>query len=103
MISYGYELNEGFVLPLAALQALLKNMSEGEHQWLAVPVPHIIPASDNEPRGYVAIGFTNPEQVNFPNYIAFLFPMLSHGTNPATVDNLLVCLHPQSASPLTRG
>jgi hypothetical protein len=110
MISYGYEIEEGFVLSLGDLQKILLSLSTQEHQWVAVPIPSPIWARNGERRNYVAIGYTNPKQeperVFHRNYLAFLFPMLPlniSAANPATRENLLVCLGPKLACPLSRG
>ncbi len=110
MISYGYEMEEGIVLSLGDLQSVLTNLSTQEHQWVAVPVPYPIWAPKGEHRNYVVIGYTNPRQepgrAFDRNYLAFLFPMLPlhvSAANPATRENLLICLGPELACPLSRG
>jgi hypothetical protein len=103
MIRYDFELSHGFVLSLAELNICLQKMSGGIHQWVAIPVPYIVPTRDNEPRGYITIGYTNPQDIEIPNYLTFLFPMVKCTQRPATFDNLLICLHPSAAIPLSEG
>jgi hypothetical protein len=102
MIRFSYELDCGVVLSLADLKTLLEKMSQGHHQWVAVPVPHSIP-SGKSVRDYVAIGYTNPVGPRKHNYISFLFPLVRPRDVPNTGTNMQVCLHPQCASPLSQG
>ena len=106
MIAYGYELNLGFVFPLDELKKVLARISEDRHQWVAAPIPYIVSANDGESRRYVAIGYSNPDPYPSPNYLAFLFPMFTHCIVPSYADreeNVLVCLHPNCGTSLSRG
>lgn len=102
MVQFDYALDNGFVVTLTSLRSVLQRMSHEDHQWVVVSVPHTVGSDDGELHNFVTIGFSNPGEQS-QNYIAFLFPMVLKPDLVPTSDNILVCMHPETASPLCPG
>jgi len=91
----------GVILPLDELQARLRSISDGPHQWTANLEHEVRNEWQTRRQFSVRIQYTNPEFEDMPNDISYLFP--------AIVDslfwqpNVLVCLHPSLAVPMVKG
>lgn len=84
-----YQDGFGAVLSLRDLQAKLRTMSSGPHQWTANLV-HDERTSDRLTTSYVEIWYSNPGLMGMPNELCFAFPTFYDADEPEAA---LVCLH----------
>lgn len=103
MILIEYELDSGFIVPMTVLEHRLRRISLGNHQWLALAVPKPITNGMGRQCNYVAVGYTNPEMVDMPNFLCYLFPILDNGVSVGLQPEKLICLHPSAAIPIAEG
>jgi len=89
------------VITLDRLEATLRFISHEHHQWQA----HLNPETEAETYGSqqwsVEIRYTNPQFVDLPNEISYLFPAFNEPI--FGVPHVLVCLHPSLAVPIKEG
>lgn len=100
MILYDHRIEEGHILSLTTLRARLERISFGAHQWTALLVPYPLADRHGQHHTYVAIGYSNPDIPHMPNMLCYLFPIVAGSEEHG---DPLICLHPTSAIPLTRG
>jgi hypothetical protein len=103
MKSYSYELNSGYFVSLETFTLHLRHMSHDGHQWGAVPIPGIFQSSDQEPRSYALLGYSNPGAPGFLNALFFILPFVALGGNAGSQPELVVSFSSLSTKPLTRG
>ena len=102
-MSYSYELNSGYFASLATFELHLRHMSHGDHQWGVVSIPGIFQSSDQEPRSYVLVGYSNPGGPSLLNALCFILPLVALGGNAGSQPELVVSFSSRSIRPLTRG
>jgi hypothetical protein len=103
MKSYSYELNSGYFVLLETFALHLRHMSHDGHQWGVVPIPGIFQSSDQEPRSYALLGYSNPGAPGFLNALAFILPLVALGGNAGSKPELVVSFSSRSIKPLTEG
>jgi len=103
MLQYTYEIDEGFVVSLADLRKRLADISDGNQQWAAHPLPDRLQKNGGPPRSYVMVACTNPGSGSLPNNLCFLFPVIVEPEHFNDESGLLIGLHAGAAITLTHG
>lgn len=103
MIVFDHELDFGFILSLSELDERLRLISDGPHQWATHRITRPVLNQQGVLHTYIAVGYTNPETVDMPNFLCYLFPTLDNGSSVGFSRDLLVCLHPSAAIPIAEG
>ncbi len=86
-------------MTLPELRLKLRQISSGNHQWEARLIPQAVRNREGTEGRYAAIAYTNPELIDMPNYICYLFPVIEPGEG----GRVRVCLHPSTAIPVAEG
>lgn len=91
----------GVVLSLDELNACLRSISHGSHQWTACLEPEPRDEWDTRGQHCVRICYSNTELIDMPNEISYIFPTFVSAIfwRP----DVLVCLHPSMAVPVLKG
>ena len=102
MLQYSYTVADGFVVSLADLRVRLAVISNGDHQWVALPITKQF-FIDGAWRSYIMIGYTNPSLGSLPNHLCFLFPIIVEPEDRADDAKRFICLHGSVAIVLSHG
>jgi hypothetical protein len=83
------------------LKAALRFLSHEQHQWQARLNLESAAETYGSPQSSVEIRYTNPQFVDLPNEISYLFPAFNESI--LGMPYVLVCLHPSLAVPVQEG
>jgi hypothetical protein len=91
----------GIIVTLDKLEATLRFISHEQHQWQADLNPESALETYGSLQPGVEIRYTNPQFVDLPNEISYLFPAFNEPI--FGMPHVLVCLHPSLAVPVKEG
>jgi len=103
MITYKYEIDEGYIISLADLRCRLTAISHGAHQWTVEVVRKRSLSCKGELQSFALIGYTNPVMLGMPNYLSFLFPIVAQPEGKGNEVGTFICLHPSKATAVRYG
>jgi hypothetical protein len=103
MITYTYEIGDGYIVSLPDLRRRLRAISQGAHQWTIEIVQKRLFPGKGELESYALIGYTNPVTLDMPNNLSFLFPIVVQPNGSQQEAGTFVCLHPSEAIDVAYG
>jgi hypothetical protein len=92
------EVELGLIVNLKTLREVLKGVSIGGKRWWVASDPHDAPA-----RGYVSIGYGDPQCEDRLNTVYFRFPILGDVTPKSSTDRLVLLIDPSTCVPESPG